>query len=44
MYLEMRDKVNLYVKQSGQGIPCIFVHGGPGEGSLDFEVLGGNVL
>ena len=44
MYLEMIDKVNLYVKQSGKGIPCIFVHGGPGEGSLDFEVLGGNTL
>jgi len=44
MYLEMIDKVNLYVKQSGKGIPCIFVHGGPGEGSLDFEVLGGNAL
>ena len=24
MYLEMSDKVNLYVKQSGYGIPCIF--------------------
>lgn len=44
MYLEMGDKVNLHVKKSGQGIPCIFVHGGPGEGSLDFEVLGGNAL
>jgi proline iminopeptidase len=44
MYLEMSDKVNLYVKQSGEGIPCIFIHGGPGEGSLDFEVLGGNSL
>jgi len=44
MYLEMNDKVNLYIKQSGHGIPCIFVHGGPGEGSLDFEVLGGNAL
>lgn len=44
MYLEMSDKVNLYVKQSGKGIPCIFVHGGPGEGSLDFEELGGNTL
>jgi len=44
MYLEMSDKVNLYVKQSGQGTPCIFVHGGPGEGSLDFEALGGNAL
>lgn len=44
MYLEMNDKVNLYIKQSGHGVPCIFVHGGPGEGSLDFEVLGGNTL
>jgi proline iminopeptidase len=44
MYLEMNDKVNLYIKQSGHGVPCIFVHGGPGEGSLDFEVLGGNAL
>jgi len=44
MYMEMSDKVSLYVKQSGKGIPCLFVHGGPGEGSLDFEVLGGNSL
>lgn len=44
MYIEMNDRVNLYVKQSGEGIPCIFIHGGPGEGSLDFEVLGGNSL
>ena len=44
MYLEMNDKVNLYIKQSGHEVPCIFVHGGPGEGSLDFEVLGGNTL
>lgn len=40
----MSDKVNLYIKQSGEGIPCLFVHGGPGEGSLDFELLGGNSL
>lgn len=44
MYIEMSDKVNLYVKQSGEGIPCLFIHGGPGEGSLDFEALGGNSL
>lgn len=44
MYIEMSDKVSLYVKQSGEGIPCLFVHGGPGEGSLDFETLGGNSL
>ena len=44
MYIKMNDEVNLYVKQSGKGLPCIFIHGGPGEGSLDFEILGGNVL
>lgn len=44
MYVEMSDKVNLYVKQSGEGLPCLFIHGGPGEGSLDFEALGGNSL
>lgn len=44
MYIEMSDKVNLYLKQSGESAACIFIHGGPGEGSLDFEVLGGNSL
>jgi proline iminopeptidase len=44
MYIEMSDGVSLYVKHSGEGLPCIFVHGGPGEGSLDFEVVCGNTL
>lgn len=44
MYIEMSDKVNLYLNQSGENTSCIFIHGGPGEGSLDFEVLGGNSL
>lgn len=44
MYLEMSDKANLYVKQSGNGIPCVFIHGGPGACSYDFEILGGNSL
>ncbi len=44
MYLEMSDNVNLYIKQSGNGIPCIFIHGGPGGCSYDFEILGGNSL
>lgn len=44
MYLEMSDKVNLYVQQSGNGIPCIFIHGGPGGCSYDFEILGGNSM
>lgn len=44
MFLMMEDKVRLYVKKSGFGIPCLFIHGGPGEGSLDFEALGGKGL
>lgn len=44
MFMEMSDKVSIYVKQSGEGVPCVFIHGGPGEGSLDFEALGGNSL
>ena len=40
----MSDKINLYVKLSGEGITCLFIHGGPGKGSLDFETLGGKSL
>ncbi|WP_078010824.1 alpha/beta fold hydrolase [Hymenobacter sp. CRA2] len=38
------DGVKLYVKVSGQGVPCVFVHGGPGAGSYSFEALGGRGL
>lgn len=38
------DNVELYVKISGQGKPCLFLHGGPGAWSFNFEVLGGNKL
>jgi proline iminopeptidase len=38
------DSVSLYLKVSGKGTPCIFVHGGPGAWSRSFEALGGNVL
>lgn len=38
------DSVKLYLKVSGKGTPCIFVHGGPGAWSLSFEALGGNAL
>lgn len=40
----MSDKVNLYIERSGEGAHCLFVHGGPGEGSLDFQTLGGNSI
>lgn len=38
------DNVELYVKISGNGKPCLFLHGGPGAWSYNFEVLGGNRL
>ena len=38
------DGVQLYVHVAGQGLPCVFVHGGPGAGSYGFEALGGRAL
>jgi len=38
------DGVELYVKVAGRGPVCLFVHGGPGQGSLSFEKMGGDVL
>ena len=38
------DSVQLVVKVSGQGYPCIFVHGGPGGGFISFEKMGGKNL
>jgi len=38
------DSVALYLKVSGRGAPCIFVHGGPGAWSRSFEAMGGNSL
>lgn len=38
------DGVRLYLKASGKGSACIFIHGGPGAWSKSFEVLGGNAL
>lgn len=38
------DNVPLFLKVSGKGDVCIFVHGGPGAWSKSFEEFGGNVL
>ena len=38
------DSVQLFVQVSGRGVPCVFVHGGPGAGSYAFEHLGGRAL
>lgn len=32
------DSVQLYVRVTGSGVPCVFVHGGPGSNSNYFEV------
>ncbi|QHL88773.1 alpha/beta fold hydrolase [Nibribacter ruber] len=42
--LTMSDGTELYVKVSGKGRPCVFIHGGPGAWSHSFEVLGLNTL
>ncbi|WP_210466521.1 alpha/beta fold hydrolase [Rufibacter roseolus] len=44
MRLTMSDGTELYVKVSGKGRPCLFIHGGPGAWSHSFEVLGVNTL
>ena len=38
------DSVQLFVQIAGRGVPCVFVHGGPGAGSYAFEHLGGRAL
>lgn len=43
-YVNTDDSVRIFVKQSGQGPLCIFIHGGPGAWSRSFEELKGNNL
>jgi proline iminopeptidase len=38
------DGVKLYTKVAGQGLPCVFIHGGPGSGSQVIETLAGKGL
>lgn len=37
------DTVRLYVNVKGDGIPCLFIHGGPGQGSNYWEKLAGDI-
>lgn len=39
--LKMDDGTGLFVKKSGTGPLCIFIHGGPGAWSKSFEILKG---
>lgn len=43
-YLTTDDSTRLFVKKSGKGPICIFIHGGPGAWSRSFEELKGNNL
>jgi proline iminopeptidase len=38
------DGVELYLEIAGQGPPCLFVHGGPGQGAQSFQRMGGDRL
>ncbi|WP_026593410.1 alpha/beta fold hydrolase [Bacillus sp. UNC437CL72CviS29] len=38
------DGTTLHISKSGQGLPCIFLHGGPGYWSYSFERAGGPLL
>jgi proline iminopeptidase len=38
------DSVNLYVNVKGKGIPCLYIHGGPGAGSYWMEKFSGDLL
>ena len=40
-YFTTSDSVQLYVHVAGQGIPCVFVHGGPGSTSYYYEAMPG---
>ncbi|RZK29163.1 MAG: alpha/beta fold hydrolase [Hymenobacter sp.] len=43
-FITTSDGVKLYVKVAGKGLPCVFIHGGPGAGSQDIETLAGPYL
>jgi proline iminopeptidase len=42
--IETSDGTTLYLKIAGRGPVCMFVHGGPGQGTLSFEKMGGDSL
>lgn len=44
MRITVSDGTELFVTVRGEGIPCLYIHGGPGVGSYWMEVLYGDVL
>lgn len=42
--LKTSDNVELYINVKGTGIPCLYIHGGPGSGSFWMEKFMGDFL
>ena len=38
------DGVELFVTIKGEGIPCLYIHGGPGSGAYCLDVFSGEML
>ena len=43
-YFTTSDGVKLYVRIAGEGVPCLFVHGGPGSTSYYYEAMPGAAM
>lgn len=44
MIFTTSDGIELYYEKSGKGIPCLFLHGGPGYWSKSFQLFAGPLL
>ncbi|MBC5638482.1 alpha/beta hydrolase [Ornithinibacillus sp. BX22] len=44
MIVKTSDDVNLHVEREGTGMPCLYLHGGPGYWSKSFQHLAGDLL
>lgn len=43
MYITTSDSVKLFINIKGSGTPCLFIHGGPGQGSYYWEKFAGDI-
>lgn len=43
-FITTQDSVKIKYKVSGKGKPCLYIHGGPGQGYSSFEFMKGNEL
>lgn len=44
MFVTTDDGVQLFVERRGKGMPCLYIHGGPGYWSKSFSELAGDLL